>query len=110
MGFFQKIVNFHKDLINTETPTSSRRYLAIVFAYFILMAGSLNQFFKLDIKESMFYTIATMALVYAGLATWSGIAASSSKSDVASDVAKSNSSPDTNKVAKEIVESIKDSK
>lgn len=70
MNIFQKIVNFHKDLINLETPTSSRRYLAILFAYCVLGACFVNMFFKLTMSELMFGTMSTMALVYIGLATW----------------------------------------
>lgn len=71
MNILNKIVAFHLDLINSETPTSSRRYLAILFGYSVIVASFFDLFFKLTMTEFMFVSLCTMALTYAGLTTWS---------------------------------------
>lgn len=103
----KQIIDFHKDLINTNTPTSSRRYLGIVFSYGILIIGFITLFTKLEIPEFIFFSLCTMALVYAGLATWSSNVALKAKSDVASDVVKADSSEQSNEVVKDILQTIK---
>lgn len=104
---FQKIIDFHKDLINADTPSSSRRFLAIVFGYSIVIMSFLILFFKFTIPEFIFISLCTMALVYAGLATWSSNLALKAKSDVASDMIKSDSSEQTNEKAQETLQSDK---
>ena len=104
---FQKFIKFHTDLINANTPSSSRRFLGIVFSYSILIIAFLTLFTKLNIPEFIFFSLCTMALVYAGLATWSSNVALQAKSEVASNMIKSDSSEQTNDTAKETLQSDK---
>lgn len=70
MGLFKRIADFHKDLIDTSTPSSYRNFLGIVFAYSVVFTAFVDLFTKLSMTSSVFIALCTMALTYAGLTTW----------------------------------------
>lgn len=120
MKIIRRIIDFHKDLINSKTVTSHRRYLSIFFAYnaaiiayisLWIAATNLNKVPPVTpsftgLGEIIIYFLST-SLLFAGLTTLSANAALKAKSDVASEVVKNDAADDTNQVAKDIVQSDK---
>lgn len=104
--FIQKIIAFHKDLMNANAPTSHRRYLAIVFAYSGIVIAFIGVGFHMGVTEELIPLLST-SLLFAGLTTLSSNAALKVKSDVASEVVKNDATDDTNQTAKEIIQSDK---
>lgn len=102
----QKIIAFHKDLINTETPTSHRRYLSVVFAYTGVIISFIGVGFHVGVTEELIPVLST-SLLFAGLTTLSSNAALKVKSDVASEIVKNDATDNTNETAKDIVQSDK---
>ena len=102
-----KILDFFKSLFSTTSNTDEK--IVVGFCSFAVMVfiAVVTLFSTYDIPFEMFLTFASLTFACFGLGTIANVKAMSVKSSVASDIAKANSSQQTNEAAKDIVQSDK---
>lgn len=108
MKIIQKyILPFFKSLFDIDSNTDEKVVVGFFsFAMMIFMA-LIDQFTLNKVNFEVFITFASLTFACFGLGTIANVKALSVKSEVASDVAKSNSNKETNDSAKEIIQSNK---
>lgn len=98
-------MNFIKSLLtDSEGSLSSKRFIAIILTFTLIIIALANTFFQLNTAEFIVITIASLILSCLGLNTLISTKSISSKQEVASDLAKNNTEDPSASKAKEIIE------
>lgn len=105
--YVQMIINFLKKLFSNSDEVGSKRVVAFMFALTVIAAAIVAMCGGAAIPQWMFLELLLSMLTLFGYNTYLTSKTLQVKSDVASDVSKNGSTPDTNDAVKEILQSDK---